>query len=174
VEPSDAEFVLAARSGEKDAYGELVRRHAASVMAVCCARLGRNGPLEDVVQESFVRAFEAIGSLTDPERFGAWLRGIASHVCLDWLKRKERSQVLLDGSLDPPAPQGADHERNRAVLDAVESLDEIHRDVVTMFYFERMSYKEMSARLGITTAGINARLQKARALLRERLQGATP
>ena len=174
MERSDADLVSALRAGHRDAYDELVRRHAAGVMAVCCARLGRSGPLEDLVQESFVRGFEALASLAEPEKFGAWLRGIAQHACLDWLKKKERKQVALQGGFDAAAPEGADDERSRVVLDAVESLDEIHRVVVTMFYFERVSYKEMSARLGITTAGVNARLQKARALLKEKLQGASP
>jgi RNA polymerase sigma-70 factor (ECF subfamily) len=169
---SDALLVAAARAGRRDAYDELVRRHAASVMAVCCARLGRKGPLEDLVQESFLRGFQALGTLADPESFGAWLRGIATHACIDWLRKKER-HVALDRH-DAAAPPGSDDERSRAVLDAVESLDEIHREVVTMFYFEKKSYKEMSARLGITPAGVNARLQRARALLREKLQGAAP
>lgn len=121
-----------------------------------------------------MRAYEAIASLGEPEKFGAWLRGIATHACLDWLKRKERKQVALDGSFDAPAPPSGEDDRGRAVLDAVETLDEIHREVVTMFYFEKKSYKEMSARLGITAAGINARLQKARALLREKIQGVAP
>jgi RNA polymerase sigma factor (sigma-70 family) len=168
MDVSDALLVSAVRAGHRDAYDELVRRHAPSVMAVVCARLGRSGPLEDLVQETFIRGFEALASLAEPEKFGAWLRGIASHACLDWLKRKERKQVALEG-FDAAAPPDADCERSHAVLEAVESLDEIHREVVTMFYFEKKSYKEMSARLGITAAGINARLQKARALLKERL-----
>jgi RNA polymerase sigma-70 factor (ECF subfamily) len=172
MEPEDASLVSALRAGHRNAYDELVRRHAAGVMAVVCARLGRSGPLEDLVQETFVRAFQSLASLSEPEKFGAWLRGIATHACLDHLKKKERKQVALD--VDPPAPKSEDDERSKTVLEAVESLDEIHREVVTMFYFEKKSYKEMSAALGITAAGVNARLQKARALLKERLQGAAP
>lgn len=171
---SDAVLVAAARAGRREAFDELVRRHAPGLMAVSCARVGRSGPLEDLVQESIVRAFEALARLEDPEKFGAWLRGIAVHACLDWLKKKERKEVALDAATDPPAPAERDEEPGRAVLDAVESLDEIHREVVTMFYFDKKSYKEMSAVLGITPPAINARLQKARALLRERLQGAVP
>jgi RNA polymerase sigma-70 factor (ECF subfamily) len=169
MELTDASLVSAARAGHRDAYDELVRRHAAGVMAVVCARLGRTGPLEDLVQESFLRALQSLGSLAEPEKFAAWLRGIATHACLDWLKSKSRKHVALDGGYDAPAPESEEDERGRAILDAVEDLDEIHREVVTMCYFEKASYKEMSARLGITTAGVNARLQRARALLRDAL-----
>lgn len=176
---TDGELVDAVRRGRREAYDELVRRHAAKVGAACWSRLGPRGPVEDMVQESFLRGFRAIGTLAEPEKFGSWLYGIAVRTCLDWLKAKERSQVSLDslgpdrGAADlpdgrlPPLPEI--DERKRKLLEEVQTLPEIYRETLVLFYFQRQSYQEMSATLGITAAAINARLTKARAILRERL-----
>ena len=175
----DAALVEAVRSGRRDAYDDLVRRYAGKIGAVCWSRLGRRGPVEDMVQESFLRGYRAIGTLTQPEKFGSWLYGIAVRTCLDWLKAKERSQVSFD-SLRPdrtPAdlPAGRlpdppeENERRRKLLDEIEALPEIYRATIVMFYVRKQTYQEMSAMLGISPAAINARLTKARATLRDKL-----
>lgn len=169
----EAEQVQRARAGEREAYAELFRRHAPRVGAVCCARLGWRGPLDDMVQETFTRAWSELRSLGSAERFAPWLRGIALHVCADWQRRsgrEERLLVSLAEPIDPPAREsdGPDEE-GRALLDAVDALPEIFRETVTMFYFGERSHREIAATLGISAAAVNARLGKARALLRESL-----
>jgi len=132
-----------------------------------------------MVQASLLRAYRAIGTLDSPEKFGSWLYGIAVRTCLDWLKAKERSQVSFDSLGPDRAPIGApagrlpeENEQQRKVLEAIEGLPEIYRETVVMFYFRKQKYQEMSALLGISHAAVNARLTKARALLRERLADA--
>jgi len=179
MDASDGDLVRASRDGRREAYDELIRRYAAKIGAVCWSKLSRRGPVEDMVQEAFLRGYRALASLTEPEKFGSWLYGIAVRACLDWLKAKERSQVSFD-ALGPgknpddllgsqPHPRPEENDRQRKVLDEVQALPEIYRDVVVMFYYKSQSYVEMSAFLGISPAAINARLTKARAMLRERL-----
>lgn len=180
----DAALVESVRSGRRDAYDELTRRYAAKIGAVCWSRLGRRGPVEDMVQETFLRGFRAIDTLTEPEKFGSWLYGIAVRACLDWRKAKERSQVSFDAlgpDRDPadfPAGRLPDppeeREKQERLLQEIEALPEIYRETLVMFYFRKQKYQEMSAMLGISPAAINARLTKARAMLRERLAGAAP
>lgn len=180
MELSDGDLVRAVQSGRREPFEELVRRHAGRIRAVCWARLGRRGPVDDMVQETFLRGYRALATLEEPEKIGSWLYGIAVRACLDWLKAKERSQVSFDARPDgspadlpdsrPSAP--ADEERRNRLLATVEELPEIYREVIVMFYFRTESYQEMSATLGITPAAVNARLTKARAMLRERLAGA--
>lgn len=177
MELPDADLVTAARGGRREAYDELIRRHAARISGACWSRLGPRGPVDDMAQEAFLRAFRALGTLNEPGKFGSWLYGIAVRACLDWLKAKERSQVSFDAVGPDPAdrtrPEPEEEERRRKVLDEVRALPEIYREVVVSFYFRKESYREMSATLGITPAAINARLGKARAMLRERLASAT-
>ncbi len=181
---SDADLVRAARDGRRAAYEELVRRYSGRIAAVCWAKLGRREAAEDMAQEAFLRGWRSLETLTEPERFGGWLYGIAVRACLDRLKDREWSQVplaalapdanadeFLVGQPPPSASPMEGEERHAKVLAEVQSLPEIYREVVTMFYFEQQTYEQMSALLGIGGAAINARLMKARLLLRSKLKG---
>jgi RNA polymerase sigma-70 factor (ECF subfamily) len=159
--PGDADLVQAVRQGRRDAYADLVRRHASAVTAVCASRVGARGPVEDMVQEAFLRGFRMIATLEDPAKFPAWVCGIAIRACLDWLKAKERGQVSLDVLPDASAPEEVDDDR--------DALPEIYREALTLFYYRKQSYQDMGRALGITPAAVNARLTKARAMLRDKM-----
>jgi RNA polymerase sigma-70 factor (ECF subfamily) len=181
MDMSDAELVRQARAGRTEAYAELARRWAARVTALCHARVGRAHLADDLAQETLLRGWRALASLHDPERFGAWLCGIALRTCLDWLKAKQNAQVpfsALDGDADPgtylQARPGPDVERAddiRRLLAEVEALPETYRQVVLLYYYEDVTYRDLARQLGVSPATINARLTRARALLRERLVG---
>jgi RNA polymerase sigma-70 factor (ECF subfamily) len=176
MDVSDGDLVTAVRNGRREAYDELIRRHAAKIGAVCRSRLGPRGPLEDMVQESLLRAYRGLASLDDPEKFGSWLYGIATRTCLDWLKAKERGQVSYDALGDPDGLRRPDPteepERSARLHDQIDALPESYREVVLLFYYKKQSYQEMSRLLNLSPAAINARLTKARAMLRERMAGA--
>jgi RNA polymerase sigma-70 factor (ECF subfamily) len=169
MEPGDTELVQAVRLGRRDAYAELVRRHGPAVAAVCASRVGARGPIEDMVQEAFMRGFRMIGTLEDTAKFPAWVCGIAIRACLDWLKAKERGQVSLDGLPDPLAAPEEDDDRGAALRREVDALPEIYREVLLLFYYRKQSYQGMGRLLGVTPAAVNARLTKARALLRDKM-----
>jgi RNA polymerase sigma-70 factor (ECF subfamily) len=176
MEGSDGDLVGAVRKGRREAYDELVRRHAAKIGAVCRSRLGARGPVEDMVQEAFLRAFRGLASLDEPEKFSSWLCGIAIRACLDWLKAKERRLLSIDALGTPDALGSSDPdeepERNARLHAQIDSLPESYREVVLLFYYKKQSYQEMSRFLQLSPAAINARLTKARAMLRERMAGA--
>src|SRR5690349_13671655 len=92
---TDGELVRQTLAGTTAAYGTLARRWSARVLAVCHARVGRSAA-EDLAQEALLRGLRALPTLADPERFGAWLVGIAVRTCLDWLKSSQRTEVSLD------------------------------------------------------------------------------
>jgi RNA polymerase sigma-70 factor (ECF subfamily) len=179
---SDAELVRQAGNGRRDAYGELARRWSPRVMAVCHARVHCQTSAADLTQETLLRGFRNLSTLKSPEKFGAWLRGIANRVCLDWLKSKQRSQVpfsrlagdenacelVAHGDDVGTAIDLADEVQN--LMSEIESLSDNHREVLMLFYYGAMSYQDMAELLGVSTATINARLSVARELLRERLR----
>ena len=173
MEASDADLVAAVQTGRREAYGELVRRYVTAISAVCRSRLGPRGPVEDMTQEAFMRGYRAIETLKEPDRVGSWLYGIATRACLDWIKAKERSQVSLEETAgnvpDTRAAGDPEDERREKILGEVAALPEIYRETVMCFYYKKQNYREMSELLGITPAAINARLAKARSLLRDRL-----
>jgi RNA polymerase sigma-70 factor, ECF subfamily len=174
MEGSDGDLVRAVRTGRREAYDELIRRHAGRIGAVCRSRLGSRGPVEDMVQEAFLRGFRSLDTLGEPEKFGNWVYGIAMRACLDWVKAKERTQVSYDAIGLEPARNDAtdDPDRHDKLLAQIDALPETYREVVLLFYYRKQSYQEMSLFLNLSPAAINARLTKARAMLRERLAGA--
>ena len=132
-----------------------------------------------------------MSSLADPEKFGPWLVGIAVRTCLDWLKSPKRAEVSLDSlaarssdagddapsSYDVPgggdAGDAAHDARDRAerLTREVERLPRPYREVLMLYYYQSAgcTYRELAELLGVSAATINARLTKARQLLRERM-----
>jgi RNA polymerase sigma-70 factor (ECF subfamily) len=179
---SDAELVRQALAGQPNAYEDLVRRWSARVLAVCHAKVGRAGVAEDLAQETLLRGYRSLRSLEEPDKFGAWLYGIALRACKDWLKAKERSQVTFSdlsagrdlAEILCSQPQSDEPELDRAddrrqLMDQVEALPEEYRVVLNLFYYQELKYRDIAQMLGVSSATVNARLTKARAMLRERL-----
>ena len=190
---TDAQLVRQTLDGAAAAYEALVRRHAARVLAVCHSRVGRSGSgvsaAEDLAQETLLRGFKALPTLSEPEKFGPWLCGIATRTCLDWLKKSERTEVSLNqpphgsnGELREapgesrfaaptatPAAQVEQQDELDRLMTEVESLPDPLREALMLYYYEDCTYQDLANRLGVSGATINARLTQARQLLRERL-----
>ena len=181
---TDGELVRQTLAGRSAAFEELVRRWAGRILALCHAKVGRRDVAEDMAQEALLRAYRALATLVDPEKFPSWLYGIALRACLDWLKAKERTTIpfsVLDRERNPDSYLGGrDHgeptvdceDERQHLLSEVEALPDEFREVVMLYYYEDTTYREMATLLKVSPATINARLTKARALLRERLTAA--
>ena len=176
---TDAELVRATLAGSRDAYAEIARRWAPRVTAVCHSRVRRADVADDLAQETLLRGYKAIGSLSDPSKVGTWLMGIGLRASLDWLKARERSTVPFSGlgpdktvdeiiGWDGGDPAGDADERRRLMTE-VEALPEPLRQAVMLYYYDDLSYRELGELLGVSAATINARLTKARSILRQRL-----
>jgi RNA polymerase sigma-70 factor, ECF subfamily len=178
---SDAELVRQTCAGRIEAYTELVRRWTARITALCHARVRRAHVADDLAQDTLLRGFKSLHTLHDPERFGAWLCGIALRICLDWLKAKKNAQIPFSalGDNQPSeflcdphesvATQMEHDDERQELLAAIEALPDEYRSVVLLYYYEDVTYREVAELLGVSTATINARLTKARAMLRVRL-----
>jgi RNA polymerase sigma-70 factor (ECF subfamily) len=175
----DATLVRQVLAGNTNAYAELVERWAMRITALCHARLGRADLAEELAQETLVRGFEELPSLGDPDRFGPWLAGIAANTCRDWLKSPRNAHVLLSNlpaePLSPartPAAEAELQDEIAHLIQGVEALPEECRIVLMLFYYQKSSYRDIAHVLDVSTATVNARLTRARALLRGRLSGA--
>jgi RNA polymerase sigma-70 factor (ECF subfamily) len=183
---SDGELVRQALAGRTEAFEELVRRWAGRVSALCHARVACSAAADDLAQEAFLRAYRALASLDAEDKFGPWLCRIAHHACLNWLQTRRRAHIPFSvlGSdhnpedvVDRPAVDEAagDHEEDLRRLRAeVAALPEPYREVVLLYYHQKVTYRDLADQLNVSTATINARLTKARALLRARLGACRP
>jgi RNA polymerase sigma-70 factor (ECF subfamily) len=177
---SDGELVRQTLAGRTTAFEELTRRWAGRVTALCHARTRRAGDAEDLAQETLLRGFRALATLSDPDKFGSWICGIAARTCLDWLKSKQRTMVhfsalgpdrdanavMADGRAEPDLDRRDDCRR---LMSEVEALPDECREAIMLYYYEDVTYRDLAAMLGVSAATVNARLTRGRALLRERL-----
>ena len=176
----DRRLVLLAREGDASAFGDLVRKYAGVVRALVTARLGPGADAEDAAQDVFLRAFERLGSLEDPERFAGWLTTIAVNRALESRRTAERRRT---GSLEalaaepaaPPAGAGDRAERaeeTERMLALLGTLDDRTRNVLLLRFRDGMAVKDVAARLGEQPPAVAMRisrgLRKLRALLVER------
>lgn len=180
----DAELVRQTLDGQTAAYGELVRRHSARILAICRAHVGtgKGEVAQDLAQETFLRALQALASLADCDKFSAWLRGIAVRICLDWRKAKQTSQVPFSAlesdngqtfevidETQPAEQLLEDSDCRRQLLAAVDRLPVEYREVLLLYYYDDVTYQDLASLLGVSRATINLRLTTARAMLREAL-----
>lgn len=176
---TDGQLVRQTLSGHSSAYEELVRRWSARILAFCHAKVRSSHAAEDLAQEALLRGYRALPSLSDPEKFGCWLHGIALRTCLDWLKRKEHQQVgfaaagvtedRLPGRSEAPLERLAREELTRLLMTEVEALPDECREVIMLYYYQDVTYQDIADVLGVSAATVNARLTKARKLLCQRM-----
>ena len=179
---TDGDLVRQCLAGRTDAYEHLVRQWAPRVLAVCHARVGRADLSEELAQETLFRGYKALATLAEPDKFGPWIAGIATRVCLDWLKASERKTItmsalagdrsadeLMDRRQEHRAAAEEDEEDVERLMQEVERLPEKHREALMLYYYEGCTYDELAKLLGVSAATVNARLTQARQMLRERL-----
>jgi RNA polymerase sigma-70 factor, ECF subfamily len=185
--PTDEELIAGALSGDESAYGALVTRYRDYVYTIAVRIVGDESDAEDVAQEAFVRAYRALPRFRGDSKFSSWLYRIVTNRALTHLKRRKRRAASIEiqsgqradvetislesGSTERPDRLVIDEEFRRRVRSAVMLLPEQYRVVVTLFYLEERSYKEVAAILGIPMGTLKTHLHRARALLREALTG---
>lgn len=181
---TDADLVRQTRGGQASAYEVLVHRWSARVLAFVRARVHRGDVAEDLAQEALLRGYRSIQSLSDTTKFGPWLLSIAHRLTIDWLKSKSRTEVpFVDlyanqdrhevgnrwrTEVDVPVEACSRKEQRDILIRLVDELPEPLREVLLIYYYDGATYKELSQMLGVSTATINARLTKARKMLRKK------
>ena len=176
---TDGQLVRQTLAGQSSAYEELVRRWSPRILAFCYVKVRWQHVAEDLAQEVLLRGYRALPTLNDPDKFGSWLHGIALRTCLDWLKRKEHQQVgfasvgtvaeRLAAPTDEPLEALARQEVLSSLLAEIDALPDDCREVILLYYYDDVTYREIADVLGVSPATVNARLTKARKLLRERM-----
>ena len=93
-DPTDGDLVRRFAEGDMAAFANLVTRYQNGVFLFFCRMTGRRADAEDLAQETFVRVYESLHSLNDPTRFRSWFWAIASNLCRDYHKHRQRRPHL--------------------------------------------------------------------------------
>jgi RNA polymerase sigma-70 factor (ECF subfamily) len=169
---ADAALAGRARDGDRAAFEELVRRCSRMVYARLYLETGDGHWSEDLVQETFIRAFRAIRDLANLEGFRSWLGSIAQSVLVDAFRRrgaKRRAepprapQEVLEGVA---APDQAESETREKVRGLLNSLPDEYRMPLTLRYLDGADYDSIQNQLGLTPGALRGLLHRGLQQLR--------
>ena len=174
---TEKDLVFLAQQGDRNAFGELVRRHYQGVVRVVYRMCGDTALAEDATQEAFIRAWVNLPSFQPSAPLRSWLYRIAINAALDVLRRKpeeslEENQVTMIAD-QAAGPETALIEKERVALvqQAMKNLPEAARSVLVLREYGDLSYQEIAKVLDIPIGTVMSRLNYARNRLREILKG---
>jgi RNA polymerase sigma-70 factor (ECF subfamily) len=181
VPPSDeAALVAAAQAGDPDAFATIVRLHQRTVYGVAWGLTRNAHDADDLAQETFVRAWQALSRFRTGEPLKPWLTRIAVNLAYSlFRRRKRRPEAALEplaeagkqwAAGEDPAEEFAEQERAVRLDAAFAELSEDHRAILVLRVVEEMSYEEIATTLEIAVGTVMSRLSRARAELRARLE----
>ena len=182
---TDQEVVLRARSGQESAYRELIRRYERPIFALLFRMVRDRELAEDLSQETFVKALNAIESYRPEFKFSSWIFKIANNAAIDHLRRRELDTLSLDGSPHAETPEAMQATalqigaRQETPLDTVEakelgsaieaaigSLRPEYRSCILLRHVEGRAYEEIAEILNLPLGTVKTYIHRARNELR--------
>ena len=169
----DREAILACQAGDRHAFDRLVERHQREIYRLCFRYVNNHEDASDLAQDSFVKAYKAIGRFRGDSAFSTWLYRIAVNTCLNFRAAKRIAQEELSDALaDPGKPVVQNmHERERSeqVRAAVTRLPEKQRATLILKVYHDLTHEEVAAILGSSVGTVKANLFHAVGNLRKML-----
>jgi RNA polymerase sigma-70 factor (ECF subfamily) len=179
--PCEQTLIRQVRAGDQAAYAELVECYQKPVYHLCLRMLGDAGDAEDAAQETFLRAYLQLASYDAGRSFKTWLMAIASHYCIDRLRRRRVTLLSLDDEplvqvlglrCAAPLPDEAAlyGEQATRMQRALTHLPAETRKVVALRYWGEYSCEEIAEATGASVNAVKSRLHRARTALASLLQ----
>ncbi len=177
---SDVELIHRILDGDDSAFSELVKKYQKPVHALVWRKIGDFHIAEEITQDTFLKAYQRLATLKQPQRFTGWLYVIAANNCKMWM-RKKRLQTQPLEETDSAQLEKATYsqyvveEKERTIGEAkrevvkqlLATLQESDRTVITLHYFSEMSAAEIGAFLGVSVNTIKSRLRRAQQRLKQ-------
>lgn len=171
--------------GDKYAFKNLEQKYKNIITALIRRMVKNEDDIQDLVQESFIKAFNALSSFQFGYSFSAWLYRIASNTCIDFLRKKRFPTISINQPINnkesdyffeiedntfKPDLDVLSEERKNALNDAIDQLPENYRKIIKLRHEEEMDYKDISEMLNIPLGTVKAHLFRARKILLLALQ----
>ena len=179
-------LIQEALGGSQKAYRELTEKHQVAVYHIIYKIVRDKETANDLVQETFMKAFSSLASYRSEFRFSTWLYKIAANCSIDFLRKKKINALSLDqeletkdGTVGIEVPDYSYHperelERKQqrfSIEEAIQSLPDKYREVIIYRHKDDKSYEEIADLLDIPVGTIKARIFRARELLKKKLKG---
>jgi RNA polymerase sigma-70 factor (ECF subfamily) len=185
---TDQEVVLAARRGSDAAYRELVRRYERPVFSLIYRMVRDRELAEDLTQETFIKALNALASYRPEFKFSSWIFKIANNAAIDQLRRREVDTLSLDGSPTAETPDAVEatalqvgskgetpldeleaREIGSAIEVAIGKLRPEYRSCIMLRHVEGLAYEEIAENLNLPLGTVKTYIHRARNELRQYL-----
>ncbi len=181
----DEELVDKSQAGDLQAFEELVCRYERKIYTLAYRMTGNYHDANDLAQEAFLRAFQAIKGFRGDSSFSTWLCRIAANVCRDELKKRYRTPVdYLDEEIsfgeqevkkqvpvDEPGPAELyeKHELQRELQALIDTLTPEYRVAIILRDIQGLSYEEIAEQLECSLGTVKSRISRARSFLKEKI-----
>lgn len=168
------ELVQQARQGNQTAYQSLIIHFMHQMFVVAYNMVYDYHQTEDIIQESFVKAWQGLNTLNEPGSFRPWILEITRNVARDWLKTQDKKGINLPDNM--PDEAGKNDRANRFpekteyILDKIDKLPDDYQEIMMMKYINDFSYKDMAQKLGMSTSAVGEKLWRIRDILRDKLK----
>ena len=178
----DRALIQKLKDGDHSAVRILVENHKSLIWHIIISMAGRNSDSEDLFQEVFLRVFKGIRNFRADSRLSTWIGSITHHVCVDYLRKKNRYTELEHSEADirpmlseEPAEHSGDSEYiSRMLLATIARLPVNYRTVITLYHLDEHSYNEIAEITGMPEGTVKSYISRGRILLREMLTAIMP
>ncbi len=157
----DARLVYRLKNGEREAFARLVSKYQQDIYNLAYFKLWNQADAEDVAQETFIRSFEAIGSLRDGKKYFGFIKTIAINCCNDLITHRiregdplpeyETNETQPINVSNPGSPEEITEKKEiiTQVRKVLDSLDEDEKEIVILKHYQGLTFQQVGARLGI-------------------------
>ena len=182
----DLAWVLAAKAGDRDAFGKLAQQYQRQCTAVALRLLGNAHDASELVQDALIKAYRSLNQLQQAERFGPWLMRIVTNLALNFRRARMRRQTtsleqathddgedlrstIPGGAQDAPEKPLTSAELGNAIQQSIDALSEKQRLALVMFAIEKMPQKDVADVLSCSVEAVKWHVFTARKQLRKSL-----
>jgi RNA polymerase sigma factor (sigma-70 family) len=176
---NDFQLVLKAKEGSQKAYADLMQRYKDSIYFMSLKMVNNKEDAMDITVETFAKAFEKLDKYQPEYAFSTWLFRVATNNCIDFLRKKKLNTVSIDNMIDDdddrpmqiksdtlnPEESSIKKQQSEELKLLIESLPPRYRNLLTLRYFDELSYEEIAQQLDLPLGTVKAQLFRAKYLL---------
>ncbi|MBN2356733.1 sigma-70 family RNA polymerase sigma factor [candidate division KSB1 bacterium] len=185
MDSDSAQLIREAIEGDQKAYAEIVNRYRMQIFNLILRMVRQRDEAEDLTQETFIKAFNALPSFNAEYAFSTWLYKIAVNNCIDHFRKKRLKTYPLDNPIpvkdgelqrefpdqnETPDSGLMEKERQTQIQDAIDSLPEKYRQAIVLRHGQDKSYEEIAIELDIPIGTVKVRIFRAREMLKKKLR----
>ncbi|MGZ3871729.1 MAG: RNA polymerase sigma factor [Mucilaginibacter sp.] len=177
---NDFHLVVEARQGNQKSYADLMHRYKDSIYFMVLKMVNNKEDAMDLTVETFAKAFEKLDKYHPDFAFSTWLFRVATNNCIDFIRKKKLTTMSIHNMVDEngeerqldikddmlnPEEYSIKKQQTQELKLLIESLPQRYRNLITLRYFDELSYEEISQQLDLPLGTVKAQLFRARYLL---------